>query len=132
VLRTVAEEGDATGGVASAVGSAATDSDEESTGKLVERIIGVTWTGAAAGSSTTLLVLDFTWGAGLDTTSKRGVTGVVGPAVIVAAAGCTSSCEPMEINGAAGFGAALIGDVTVGGFTTGEKQAPRKFLLAAP
>ena len=43
--------------------------------------------------------------------------------MIVVAAGCTSSCDPMEINGAAGFGAALIGDVIAGGFTTGENDS---------
>lgn len=123
VLRTVAGDGSTADGVASVVSSGATDPENLSTCKFAEGINGGAWTGGATGSSTTLFVLDFTWAAGLVTTSKCGLTEVAGFPVIVVAAGCTSSCEPIEINGAVGFGASLIGDVTAGDFATGENDS---------
>jgi hypothetical protein len=117
-----AEEIDATG-AASTAEADATDAAAVSAGKLVDGIAGGAGTGAAAGNSTTPLVLDFTWATGFVIPSKRGVTGAGGFAVTVVAAGCTSSCEPMETNGSTGFGAALIGDVTAGGVTTGENDS---------
>src|ERR1700722_9935212 len=52
----------------------------------------------------------------------RGVIGEAGLSAMTDAAGCTSSCEPIEMNGASGFAAGVTGNTAAGGFGAGENE----------
>jgi hypothetical protein len=117
VLRATAEEGAATG-AGSGIDSDAEDEVPASAGKAS---IGVC-AGGAGGNSSTLLTFDFAWGAGFFTTSMRGVIGEAGLLEMTDAAGCTSSCEPIEMNGASGLAAVVTGGTAAGGFGAGVNE----------
>src|ERR1700726_1275783 len=52
----------------------------------------------------------------------RGVIGEAGLSAMTDAAGCTSSCEPIEMNGASCLAAGFTGSTAVGDFGAGENE----------
>jgi len=105
VLRATVEEDAAATGAGSVSESDAEDKAPVSAGKASNGVCA----GGAGGNSSTLLTFNFAWGAGFFTTSMRGVIGEAGLLEMTDAAGCTSSCEPIETNGASGLAAGFTG-----------------------
>ena len=118
VLRATAEEDAAATGVGSVNDSDAEDEEPVSVGEASVDVCAA----GAGGNSSTLLTFDFAWGAGFFTTSMRGVIGEAGLPEMTDAAGCTSSCEPIEMNGASGLAAVVTGGTAAGGFGAGENE----------
>ena len=117
VLRATAEEDAAASGAGSVNDSDTEEEAPASAGKASIRVCA----GGAGGNSSTLLTFDFAWGAGFFTTSMRDVMGEAG-FEMTEAASCTSSCEPIEMNGASGLAAWLTGNTAVGGFIAVENE----------
>jgi hypothetical protein len=117
VLRATVEEDVAATGAGSVSESDAEDEAPASAGKASSGVCA----GGAGGNSSTLLTFDFAGGAGFFTTSTRGVIGEAG-FEMTDAAGCTSSCEPIETNGASGLAAGFAGSTAAGDFGAGENE----------
>jgi hypothetical protein len=118
VLRAIVEEDAAATGAASVNDSDAEDEAPASAGKASSGVCA----GGAGGNSSTLLTFDFVGGAGFFATSMRDVIGEAGLLEMTDAAGCTSSCEPIETNGASGLAAGFTGSTAVGGFGAGANE----------